>query len=116
MKKYRVQIFLVVLIVVLVFLKMRYGYDELSVESYKVYKEESMLIETITPTKSIDPEYPLWQLLPYSGKGFVIDRYAEPLMLVVKIKGIDQKIVEKEVWNWLELEGVASDSHKLVWE
>lgn len=66
--------------------------------------------------KEVDPDYPLWQSLPYYGKGFIIDRYIKPLTLAVKTKGLDKSIAEKEVVGWLEEEGFNADSHQLVWE
>ncbi|PIZ58344.1 hypothetical protein COY20_03810 [Candidatus Shapirobacteria bacterium CG_4_10_14_0_2_um_filter_40_12] len=89
--------------------------------SYRNYPWEKAEVEVLltpilTPTSApaVDPDYPLWKLLPYSGKGFVVDRYIEPLTLAVTIKGIDKKIVEKEIVKWLQENKVATDSHKLI--
>ncbi len=84
-------------------------------------QEEVNLIEEETGDldiveKEVDPDYPLWQSLPYYGKGFIVDRYVKPLTLAVKTKGLDKSIAEKEVVGWLEEEGFNADSHQLVWE
>lgn len=74
--------------------------------------------EPIVPTETevIDADYPLWDKLPYSGRGFVIDRYTDPLTLAVKIKGIDKKIIKQDVDIWLEENGVNPETHEVVWE
>lgn len=71
---------------------------------------------TVTPTKVIDPDYPLWQELPYEGEGFVVDRYLDKLTVVVIPKGLDRKIIEREVWNWFEEKKVATEEMEIVWE
>lgn len=66
--------------------------------------------------QNYDPDYPLWEVLPYHGKGFVVDRYIKPLTLAVKIKGLDRSIVEEGVDEWLEENGIDPFSHIIVWE
>ena len=46
---------------------------------------------TTTSAPVIDADYPLWNLLPYKGKGFVVDRYIEPLTLVVAVRELTKK-------------------------
>ncbi len=78
----------------------------------------------VTPTLQPTPaavlmqnmDYPLWQQLPYEGKGFVVDRYMNENTVVVIPKGLDRKIVEKEVWEWFEGNNVATEEMKIVWE
>ena len=83
---------------------------------WKNVEVEVPLTPPLTPTSApiIDPDYPLWKLLPYRGIGFVVDRYIEPLTLAVKVVGIDKKIVEKEIVKWLLENKVATDSHKII--
>lgn len=116
MKRYKVQIVLIVVIIFLVVVKQKYG---INTENTIIFEEIAAPTATATPTiveKELDPNYPLWDKLPYSGKGFVIDRYTSPLTLVVEIRGLDRKIVEEEVLDWLASQEVATDSHELVWE
>lgn len=61
-----------------------------------------------------EAEYPLRQLLPYSGDGFTVDKYLEPLTLLVKIKEIDKKIVAEEIGKWMEANGVNPETHRIV--
>jgi hypothetical protein len=89
--------------------------------SYRNYPWEKVEVEVpsaplLTPTSAptIDADYPLWKLLPYQGIGFVVDRYVEPLTLTVTVKGVDKKIVEKEIVKWFKENKVATDSHKLI--
>ena len=70
-------------------------------------------IPTAEPTKMTDKDYPLWWQLPYSGIGFTIEKYSEPLTLEIKAVGLGEKIVRERVEKWLEENQVASDSHKL---
>jgi hypothetical protein len=69
-----------------------------------------------TSAPQSDVNYPLWKLLPYTGKDFVVDRYTQPLTLAVKIKNVDKKIVTQEVYRWMLDNKVATESHKLVFE
>ena len=77
-----------------------------------------------TPTAAISPtsapqsdvDYPLWKLLPYTGKDFIVDRYTQPLTLAIKIKNVDKKIVTQEVYQWMLKNKVATESHKLIFE
>lgn len=96
--------------------------------TYKVPKEITM-VPTVTPTAAATPtvavtpttkyernydDYPLWAKLPYSGQGFVVDRYTSPLTLTVKARGLDRTIVKKEVEKWIGENGIDPMTHKLV--
>jgi hypothetical protein len=109
--KYRIILFLVIIV----------GLMATTRIAYRNYQWPKPIVETpttplLTPTiaPTVDESYPLWKLLPYQGKGFVVDRYIEPLTLSVTIKGIDKKIVEKEIFKWLLENKVATESHKLI--
>jgi len=75
-------------------------------------------IPTVTPTSApqIDKDYPLWELLPYEGKNYTVDRYSEPGILVVKTLVLDKKIMTEEIYNWIMENKVATESHKLIFE
>lgn len=77
-----------------------------------------LVTPTAIPTSApqIDKDYPLWTLLPYTGNDFVIDRYSEPLVLAVKTKSVNRKVITQEVYKWLLENNVATESHKLVFE
>ncbi|KKQ31403.1 MAG: hypothetical protein US68_C0004G0006 [Candidatus Shapirobacteria bacterium GW2011_GWE1_38_10] len=76
-----------------------------------------LITPTVMPTRApqINADYPLWELLPYTGKDFVVDRYTEPLVLAIKTN-INKNTVTQEVYKWLLENNVATESHKLVFE
>lgn len=111
MKRYSLIIVLVLIAVGLALTKMRYqNMDWSSLE----------ITPTIAPSPTSAPlsdvDYPLWKLLPYSGKDFVVDRYIKPLELAIKTKNINKKIVTEEIYKWMKENKVATESHKLVFE
>lgn len=70
-----------------------------------------------TPTirfEQSDADYPLWRLLPYSGKGFIVDRYTAPNTLAVIAKGIDKTIIKKAVETWIGQNGIDPTTQKLI--
>ncbi|MFA6250909.1 MAG: hypothetical protein WC686_05460 [Candidatus Shapirobacteria bacterium] len=122
-RKYQTVLILSGILVTLVIIKAAYKYDpgQDAVIQENLPTTSPLPSPTVTmaatPTiKIVDKDYPLWELLPYKGKGFVVDRYVEPLTLAVKISGIDQKIIEDEVYEWLEENGMEPGSHKIRWE
>lgn len=78
---------------------------------------ETLISPTIKPTSAPqkNASYPLWELLPYTGKDFIVSRYAEPLVLTIKTNA-DKKIVSEEVYKWMLENKVATESHKLIFE
>lgn len=83
------------------------------------WEETSRLITpTVMPIKASqnNENYPLWGLLPYQGKDFVIDRYAEPKVLVIKTEKTNEDIIKEEVYKWMRENKVATESHKLIFE
>lgn len=70
---------------------------------------------TPTVTKNEDRDYPLWRLLPYSGDGFVVDRYTAPWTLTVKIIKGSKVETEKKVGEWLKAQGEAGKNHRIEW-
>jgi len=77
---------------------------------------------SITPTAAptsapeINLDYPLWELLPYAGNGFIIDRYSEPQVLIIKTKSINRKAITEEINRWLLENKIATESYKLIFE
>jgi len=80
------------------------------------YVAEIIPQPTEIPKPTLVPGFEVLGLLPYSGTGFVIDKYLAPNELNVKIKGIDQKLATKMVFKWLEENKVATESYKLKFE
>jgi len=68
-------------------------------------------------TPRINEEYPLWELLPYEGKNFIVERYTSPGVLSVKIdKGVDKKKIDEEIYKWMEENKVATESQKIEYK
>lgn len=109
--KYRLLIFLTLVVIVMGIIKIRYR----NVDWENVYPP---ITPTATPTSvpQINVDYPLWELLPYTGTDFVIDRYMEPGVLAIKTKMLNKKIITQEIYEWLLENKVATESHKLVFE
>lgn len=78
----------------------------------------NLITPTVTPTRApqINADYPLWELLPYKGKGFTVDRYIKELELAIKTNSTNKKIISQEVYKWMMENKVATESHKLVFE
>lgn len=81
-------------------------------------KGDSPITPTVVPTSApqINKDYPMWELLPYTGKDFVVDRYIEPNTLAVKTNNVNKKIVTQEIYLWLLENKVATESQKLIFE
>lgn len=112
LKKYQGVIFLIVILLILSFLKIKYRNVEWE-------EGPAMITPTVTPTRApqINENYPLWNEIPFEGKGFVVDHYTEPLVLTVNIETLtDKKVVTEEIYNWMRENKVATESHKLVFE
>lgn len=77
-----------------------------------------LITPTVMPTSApqINKNYPLWELLPYAGKDFLVDRYMEPLVLVIKTNNLNKKTVSEEVYGWMLENKIATESHKLIFE
>lgn len=112
LKRFQLVIFLLVVLLVMMLVKWKYGYRE----------EENMDKPPIIspwPTivvKKDEMDFELWEQLPYRGTGFVVEKYVGPKTLEVTIKGVDKKIVEKKVFEWLIEQNVATESYKLVFQ
>ena len=77
------------------------------------------VIPTVIPTindSDFEKNYPLWQLLPYTGDGFIVEKYTEPLVLKISlIKGEKATAVEKIV-KWMQENKIDPTTHTIVWE
>ena len=120
--KYQVFVWLTVIVVAMSVIKITYKPDNLEIINQQIGQHGTTI--TLTPTTAPEPsvtepetnydeDFPLWQLLPYSGAGFTVDRYLSPKTLGVKIKGIDKKIVEERIKQWLLQNKIEEESHKI---
>ena len=110
--RYRMLILLALVAVSMGYVKWKYR---------NVNWEEStrLITPTVMPTSvpQINDKYPLWSLLPYTEKDFVVDRYVEPLVMAIKIKKeANEKLISEEVFEWMRENKIATESHKLIFE
>ena len=109
------------LIIFLAFIALLMGLTRFKYRNYQ-WEEPKIAIQ-ISPTQAITPTsapkievvYPLYSLLPYKGKDFLIDSYSEPLTLNVITAG-NIKTITKEINKWLILNNIATESHKLIFQ
>jgi hypothetical protein len=121
-RKYQILIWLTAIVVAMAVIKITYKPDnsEISNQQISQHGVTVTLVPTMEPEEPVtepetnyDEDFPLWQLLPYSGAGFTVDRYLSPKTLGVKIKGIDKKIVEERIKQWLLQNKIEEGSHKI---
>jgi len=110
----------VLVIIAMTMLMVRVAYTVKNIGKTEIIEEpQKIIIPTPTPTISrndFEIKYPLWQLLPYTGDGFVVEKYAEPLLLKVSInKGNRETVIEK-IAKWIEENGINPETHKIIWE
>lgn len=79
----------------------------------KTWTEVSGLTPTAVP-KQQNETYPLWEMLPYSGDGFTVDRYIAPWTLAIKITAGTREEAEVKISKWLEAQGELGKNHTLV--
>ncbi|MEL7666362.1 MAG: hypothetical protein AAGU06_02955 [Candidatus Shapirobacteria bacterium] len=115
MFKYPLVLALAILVGLMTITKIRY--------KNVVWPEEVKPSIYISPTSEpsvaprINEEYPLWELLPYEGKNFIVERYTSPGVLSVKIdKGVDKKKIDEEIYKWMEENKVATESQKIEYK
>lgn len=88
-------------------------------ENTNIQATPTALPVVLTPTTSkVDYEknYPLWQLLPFTGEGFVVEKYLQPLVLKVSIVKGEKVGITKKIVEWMEENGVNPELHSIVWE
>jgi hypothetical protein len=61
-------------------------------------------------------KFPLWKLLPYTGEGFVVEKYTEPLVLKVSLVKGEKSVAIEKIIEWVKENGIDSETHKIVWE
>jgi len=66
--------------------------------------------------KEISQNYPLFNKTPYQTENWAID-YLEPKKLIIIYKkGINLDLIKKEVFDWMEKEGVDPATHQFEWQ
>ncbi len=121
LKKYQLIFFLIILIILLAFLKIKYGNKE-NPEIINEKKEEISI--SVTPSKEIAKEiindgnadFPLIQKLPYHGENFSILGYIKELTLYVEIKNGSKEEVTKEVEAWIKEINPNIEKHEIVFK
>ncbi|MBP9818087.1 hypothetical protein KBC75_05085 [Candidatus Shapirobacteria bacterium] len=119
--KYQVYVVLILIIIGLVVIKIKYGYKPGEYQEKTLTDQQVKLAPTITPTvvptKTAEQKnFPMIELLPYKGVGFVIDRYVEAKVLAVKIKGKDKELIKDDVAKWLTDGGTNPADFQIKWE
>lgn len=115
---------LLAVVVVMAIIKIKYGWKG---EVTAPLPENLIPTETVTviPTevtvgatvlKVDETKYPLWQELPYSGDGFLIDKYAAPKVLAVQLNGATRLQATTAINVWLKSFGDAGKGHKIEFE
>lgn len=66
--------------------------------------------------KLADEKLPLWRLLPYQGKGFVIERYTTVGVLSGQLNGVTQAEAEKEAAIWMKSHKVDPKTVQIEWQ
>jgi hypothetical protein len=122
-KKYEVVFFLILVVVVLTVVKIKYGWrgEEAPPLPTAVPTEAIVVTPTVATSGAIvvkvdETKYPLWQDVPYSGDGFLIDKYLAPKVLGVQLEGASTSSATKAVNAWLKTFGDAGKGHKIEFE
>jgi hypothetical protein len=122
-RKYGVVYFLILIVVIMSIIKIKYGWKN----------GENPPPPTATPTETISAtptvatggaevlkvdvtKYPLWDQLPYSGDGFLIDKYVAPKTLAVQLSSASSSSATKAINVWLKGFGGAGKGHKIEFE
>ncbi|OIP86889.1 hypothetical protein CO009_03975 [Candidatus Shapirobacteria bacterium CG_4_8_14_3_um_filter_35_11] len=107
------------LIILLAFVAVLMGLTRWKYKNYQ-WPEAEVAIQispTSMPTPTSKPTneelYPLYNLLPFKGKDFVVDSYLTPFVLNVITAG-NIKTVTKDIYKWMIENKVATESHKLI--
>jgi len=111
LEKYQVIVFLVLVVVVMGVIKIKYGY-----KGGGDAEPITMPTPTATEEEKFEKDYPLWQLLPYQGKGFVAEKYIDIRTLLVKAEGVGESVAVKAIGMWLEGLGEAGADHKIQFD
>jgi len=114
---------LLAIVVVMSVIKIRYGWKGGETAPLPTTIPVPTVIATPTVAtngaevlKVDETKYPLWQEVPYSGNGFLIDKYVAPKTLAVQLSGASTQSATKAINAWLATFGEAGRSHKIVFE
>jgi hypothetical protein len=116
---------LLVIVVVMTVVKIKYGWRGSSTVLPLSTPVPTEVLITAVPTEASsgaavlkvdETKYPLWQDVPFSGDGFLIDRYAAPKVLAIQLQGASTSSATKAVNAWLKTFGEAGKGHKLIFE
>lgn len=102
--------FIAVLMALIRFKYRNYNWAEVQISTTQISPTQ---MPSPTSEPKIEVVYPLIELLPYKGKGFVVDSYSAPLTLNVVTSG-NIKTITKEIYKWMIKNKVATESHKLI--
>jgi len=118
LEKNQIFVYLILIILGMTGLKIRYGYQDKKEIEQKLPTTIPTLIVTVTtvPTKTEEVDYPLFKLLPYYGKGFIVEKYVAPLTLRMILNGATEVKATNDVKAWLRSQGKLGDNHKIELE
>ena len=112
-KKYQVIVFLVLITVIMMVMKILYGYKG----ENKIVDKQTQIIPTPAPEPTPTPnEYPIQAQLPYQGKGFVVESYVAPMTLKVVLNKVSTSSATKAINIWLESLGDVGSGHIVEFE
>ena len=127
-KKYQLIIFLFFLIILLSWLKIRYGSKENNNGNEEITKEEIIIktTPTVLPGKADilsneivndgNPDFPLAKKLPYYSENFSVLDYIKELTLYVEIKNGSSEEVTKEVEAWIKEINPNIEKHEIIFK
>lgn len=118
LEKNQVFVYLILIIFGLTGLKIRYGYKRVGNEQLPTPTSVPTAVIAVThvPTKTEEVDYPLFKLLPYYGKGFIVEKYVAPLTLRMILNGATEAKATNDVKVWLRSQGKLGDNHKIILE
>lgn len=106
-KQYQGIVLLVIIILLMLILKVRYGFRDEKSNNDQITNKE------LTPTLS-EKDFPLEKYLPYSGKGFTVDKYTAPMTLQMTITTATKQQASKEVTAWINSFKEVTGQHKII--
>jgi hypothetical protein len=109
-EKYQVIVYLVLIILIMVSVKIKYGGENAVVE------QNVIVTPTSIPTPVLINKYPLQDELPHKGKGYVIDKYNSPMTLNLILDGATQKEAANDISAWLSSLGEKGSGHIIEFE
>lgn len=114
-RKYQVIIILSCVVVIMSAIKLSYKAPVVDTSQLITPTVTIVPAATVTPISAMELDYPLWQYLPYQGKGFTIDRYQQPGLMVGYLEGAITEEASKSAEGWMEEKGIDPTSQKIEW-